>query len=86
MTFLVVLQFLFLFALCCLLLFRSLTVAPDVWYSVCVGRSVLVLLPIRRWTGEVPLDPLWACFSSPRKLAVDLCCLLVLSSTDFYIF
>ena len=52
MNFLVVLQFLFLFAL------RQLCSVSESKCGfrnlVCVGGSVLVLLPIRRWTGQVP--------------------------------
>ena len=52
--------------------------------AVCVGRSVLVLLhiPIRRWTGEVP-KPSVGVFLQSKKASSDPCCLLVLSLTDF---
>ena len=54
------------------------------WTSCIVGRSVLVLLhiPIRRWTGEVP-KPYVGVFLQSKKASSDPCCLLVLSLTDF---
>ena len=63
-----------------LLWFGSLTVASEVWYVL--AGVFLSFYPQDAGQARF-LDPPWACFSGPRKLAVDLCYLLGLSLTEF---